>query len=83
MNGDHRVEHFEDGIGFVELMHKERVVDLWALKIGDYEEWGEDAGSSRFRKTNWMRPFVQDVKGIVGSAILQSLATAGSPIPMT
>ena len=50
-------------------MHKEAVVDLWALKIGDYEEWGEDAGSSRFRKTNWMRPFVQDVKGIVGSAI--------------
>src|SRR4030042_1165575 len=42
---------------------------LWALKIGNYEEWGEDAGSSRFRKTNWMRPFVQDVKGIVGSAI--------------
>lgn len=69
VNGDHRIEHFEDGIGFVELMHKEGVVDLWALKIGDYEEWGEDAGSSRFRKTNWMRPFVQDVKGVVGSAI--------------
>ena len=67
VNGD--LKHFEDGIGFVELMHKEAVVDLWALKIGDYEEWGEDAGSSRFRKTNWMRPFVQDVKGIVGSAI--------------
>ena len=60
VNGDHRIEHFEDGIGFVELMHKEGVVDLWALKIGDYEEWGEDAGSSRFRKTNWMRPFVQE-----------------------
>ena len=40
-------------------MHKEGVVDLWLLKIGDYEEWGEDAWYFRFRKTNWMRPFVQ------------------------
>jgi len=33
------------------------VCDLWARQIGDYEEWGEGAGSSRFRQTNWMRPF--------------------------
>jgi len=69
INGDHRIQHHEDGLGFVELMAKEGVVDLWALKIGDYEEWGEDAGSSRFRKTNWMRPFVKDVKAIVGKDI--------------
>jgi dimethylamine/trimethylamine dehydrogenase len=52
---------------FVELMHREGVCDLWAVKIGDYEEWGEDAGSSRFRKSNWMRPFVSHVKSIVGA----------------
>ena len=67
INGEHRIEHYQDGIGFVELMSKEGVVDLWALKIGDYEEWGEDAGSSRFRESNWMRPFVQDIKSVVGS----------------
>jgi dimethylamine/trimethylamine dehydrogenase len=69
VNGDHRIEHFDEGIRFVELMHREGVVDLWSVKIGDYEEWGEDAGSSRFRKSNWMRPFVQEVKGVVGDSI--------------
>ena len=69
INGDHRIEHFDEGIRFVELMHREGVVDLWSVKIGDYEEWGEDAGSSRFRKSNWMRPFVQEVKGVVGDSI--------------
>ena len=66
VNGDNKIDHHDEGTRFVELMHKEGVVDLWALKIGDYEEWGEDAGSSRFRKTNWMRPFVKDVKSLVG-----------------
>ena len=66
VNGDHKIDHHDEGMRFVEIMHREGVVDLWALKIGDYEEWGEDAGSSRFRETNWMRPFVKDVKGLVG-----------------
>lgn len=56
----------DEGIRFVELLHKEGVCDLWAVKIGDYEEWGEDAGSSRFRKSGWMVPFVREVKSIVG-----------------
>ncbi|MGI9386194.1 MAG: FAD-dependent oxidoreductase, partial [Methyloligellaceae bacterium] len=82
INGDHRIEHYQDGIGFVELMSKEGVVDLWALKIGDYEEWGEDAGSSRFRKSNWMRPFVKDMKGIVGSVPVVSNGRFTSPDDM-
>jgi dimethylamine/trimethylamine dehydrogenase len=82
INGDHRVEHYDDGIGFVELMAQEGVVDLWALKIGDYEEWGEDAGSSRFRKSNWMRPFVQDMKGVVGSIPVVSNGRFTSPDDM-
>jgi dimethylamine/trimethylamine dehydrogenase len=69
INGEFRIRHDDEGLRFVELMHAEGVCDLWAVKIGDYEEWGEDAGSSRFRKSNWMRPFVAHVKGIVGPKV--------------
>ena len=69
VNGEVRIQHFDEGLSFVELMHREGVCDLWAVKIGDYEEWGEDAGSSRFRKSNWMRPFVAHVKAIVGPQV--------------
>lgn len=82
INGEHRIQHHEDGIGFVELMNREGLVDLWALKIGDYEEWGEDAGSSRFRKSNWMRPFVKDVKAVVGSIPVVSNGRFTSPDDM-
>jgi dimethylamine/trimethylamine dehydrogenase len=54
---------------FVELLHREGVCDAWSVKIGDYEEWGEDAGASRFRKQNWMKPFVKEAKRIVGKDI--------------
>ena len=60
------IQHFDEGIRAVELLHAEGLIDAWAVKIGDYEEWGEDAGSSRFRKSNWMRPFVNEVKKVVG-----------------
>jgi len=55
-----------EGIGFVKLLHKEGICDAWSVKIGDYEEWGEDAGPSRWRKTGWMTPFVRQVKSVVG-----------------
>jgi dimethylamine/trimethylamine dehydrogenase len=69
INGEIRIQHFDEGLRFVDLMHAEGVCDLWSVKIGDYEEWGEDAGSSRFRKVNWMQPFVSHVKGIVGPKV--------------
>ncbi len=69
VNGERRHEHHDEGIRFVQLMHAEGVCDLWSVKIGDYEEWGEDAGSSRFRKSNWMRPFIMEVKGVVGDKV--------------
>ena len=56
----------DEGIRFVELLNAEGLCDLWSVKIGDYEEWGEDAGTSRFRKSGWMTPFVKQVKGVVG-----------------
>jgi len=67
LQGPHGLEAKDEGLRFVELMHKEGVCDLWAVKIGDYEEWGEDAGTSRFRKSGWMLPFVKEAKSVVGS----------------
>lgn len=67
LQGPHGLQAKDEGIRFVELMHKEGVCDLWAVKIGDYEEWGEDAGTSRFRKSGWMLPFVKEAKSVVGS----------------
>jgi dimethylamine/trimethylamine dehydrogenase len=66
LQGPHGLQARDEGIRFVELLHKEGVCDLWSVKIGDYEEWGEDAGSSRFRKSGWMLPFIKEVKGVVG-----------------
>jgi dimethylamine/trimethylamine dehydrogenase len=60
------LQYYEEGLTVVELLHAEGLLDAWSVKIGDYEEWGEDAGSSRFRKSNWMKPFVEEVKNIVG-----------------
>lgn len=66
LHGPHGIEAREDGIRFVELMHREGVCDLWSVKIGDYEEWGEDAGASRYRKSGWMTPFIKEAKSVVG-----------------
>jgi dimethylamine/trimethylamine dehydrogenase len=66
LQGPHGLQAKDEGIRFVELMHREGVCDLWAVKIGDYEEWGEDAGTSRFRKSGWMLPFVRETKSVVG-----------------
>lgn len=65
LHGPHGIEAKEDGIRFVEMMHREGVCDLWSVKIGDYEEWGEDAGASRFRKSGWMTPFIKDAKSVL------------------
>ncbi|MDR1646806.1 MAG: dimethylamine dehydrogenase, partial [Zoogloeaceae bacterium] len=53
LQGPHGIQATDEGIRALELLHKEGVVDLYSVKIGDYEEWGEDAGSSRFRKSGW------------------------------
>lgn len=82
INGEFRIQHHDEGLHFVELMHREGVCDLWAVKIGDYEEWGEDAGSSRFRKANWMKPFVSHVKSIVGAIPVVSNGRFTSPDDM-
>ena len=69
LHGPEGVEAHEDGVRLLELFRREGVVDLVALKIGDYAEWGEDAGASRFRKSGWMTPFIKQGKGILGPNI--------------
>ena len=65
--GSGGIQYFDEGIRFVELLAKEGVSDALSTKIGDLEEWaGEDAGGSRFRKANWTRPFVAEVKKVMG-----------------
>ena len=69
LHGPEGVEAREDGVRMLELLRHEGVVDAVALKIGDYAEWGEDAGVSRFRKSGWMTPFIKQGKSILGSGI--------------
>ena len=69
LHGPEGVEAHEDGVRLLELFRREGVVDAVALKIGDYAEWGEDAGASRFRKSGWMTPFIKQGKSILGPQI--------------
>src|ERR1700677_1140576 len=69
LHGPEGVEAREDGVRMLELFRKEGVVDAVALKIGDYAEWGEDAGVSRFRKSGWMTPFIKQGKSVLGPNI--------------
>ena len=45
------VEALEDGLKFIDLVDREGLVDVWDLSIGDIAEWGEDAGPSRFYRS--------------------------------
>jgi dimethylamine/trimethylamine dehydrogenase len=69
LHGPAGVEAHEDGVRLLELLRSEGVVDLVALKIGDYAEWGEDAGASRYRKSGWMTPFIKQGKSVLGAGI--------------
>lgn len=82
LQGPHGIEAGDEGIRVVELMHKEGLCDLWSVKIGDYEEWGEDAATSRFRKSGWMLPFIKDVKGMVGDVPVVANGRYTSPDDM-
>lgn len=69
LHGPEGVEAHEDGVKLLERFRREGVLDGIALKIGDYAEWGEDAGASRFRKSGWMTPFIKQGKSILGPGI--------------
>ena len=48
------------------------------MNISSLEEWGEDAGPSRFYKTNHQAPWTREVKKV---AKVPVVASAASPIP--
>ncbi len=68
-HGPEGMESTEDGLRVLELLRKEGVIDLVCLKVGSLVEWGEDAGSSRFRKSGWVTPFYKNSKSVLGPNI--------------
>ena len=52
------------GLRFVEHVTRLGLVDLWDVNISSLEEWGEDAGPSRFYKSNHQAPWTSEVKRI-------------------
>ena len=64
LSGRGGVEAAEDGLRFVDYITGLGLVDLWDVNISSLQEWGEDAGSSRFYKTNHQAPWTKEVKRI-------------------
>jgi dimethylamine/trimethylamine dehydrogenase len=64
------IEAGGDGMGFIELVTREGVVDMWDINISDQFEWGEDAGPSRHQKANHQAPFTREVKKIAKVPVL-------------
>ncbi|MFV0464021.1 MAG: FAD-dependent oxidoreductase [Nostocoides sp.] len=73
INGEHRIKHHDEGMRFLEYMTAEGIVDLWSLKVGDYEEWGgEDARSSRFAPQNWAAGFIAGARSVVDVPVVSN-----------
>ena len=64
LRGSNGVELFDEGLRFIELLSTKGIVDFIDVNISSLEEWGEDAGSSRFYKTNHQKPWIKEVKKI-------------------
>jgi dimethylamine/trimethylamine dehydrogenase len=64
LSGPAGVEAEDEGLAFVELATRRGLLDLWDVNISSLQEWGEDAGPSRFYKTNHEAPWTVRVKQI-------------------
>ena len=64
LRGNNGVELFDEGLRFIELLSTKGIVDFIDVNISSLEEWGEDAGPSRFYKTNHQKPWIKEVKKI-------------------
>jgi dimethylamine/trimethylamine dehydrogenase len=64
LSGPAGVEMQEDGLRFIELATRLGLVDLWDVNISSLQEWGEDAGPSRFYKSNHQAPWTSQVRSI-------------------
>ncbi len=56
------VEVAEDGVRFIEYAERHGVIDLWDLNISRYSEWIEDAGTSKFYKSNHQGPWIREAR---------------------
>jgi dimethylamine/trimethylamine dehydrogenase len=60
LQGPDGIELHEDGLRAIEAL--DHLVDLWDVTIGSGEEWGQDAGASRFFEQNHEKPYTAAVK---------------------
>lgn len=70
LSGSQGVEAADEGLRFVEHITKLGLVDLWDVNISSLLEWGEDAGPSRFYKSNHQAPWTREVKRIANVPIV-------------
>ena len=64
LSGRDGVEAADDGLRFVDYVTGLGLVDLWDVNVSSLQEWGEDAGPSRFYKSNHQAPWTREVKRI-------------------
>src|SRR5262249_12371087 len=64
LSGPQGVEAADEGLAFVELVTRRGLVDLWDVNVSSLQEWGEDAGPSRFYKSNHQAPWTREVKKV-------------------
>ena len=60
LQGPGGIELHEDGLRSIEAL--DHLVDLWDVTVGSGEEWGQNAGASRFFEQNHEAPFTKEVK---------------------
>ena len=75
MSADHLmgpdgIQWQEEGIRFVELATKEGLVDVWDVVTSISYEWGENAATSRFHKSNHEAPYTRYVKGVANVPVV-------------
>ena len=68
--GPDGLQAWDEPVKFAEKVTSEGLTDVWDLNLGTFAEWGEDAGPSRFYKTNHERPFTKFVKEVVNVPVL-------------
>jgi len=64
LSGPQGLETGDEGLAFVELVTRRGLVDLWDVNVSSLQEWGEDAGPSRFYRTNHQAPWTREVKKV-------------------
>ncbi|MBX6323449.1 MAG: NAD(P)-binding protein, partial [Rhodospirillaceae bacterium] len=70
LSGPAGVEAADEGLAFVALATRLGLVDMWDINVSSLQEWGEDAGPSRFYRTNHQAPWTREVKRIATAPVV-------------